>query len=92
MIFLVVLGGISIAAIAAWSVVASVQIIARSRGQPPGELVRDIMRLEQAIADLREELEAIENKEERDVLALEERIDFTERLLTQRTERTPQDN
>jgi hypothetical protein len=85
MAFLFVFAGIAIAAIAGWSVVASMQIIARSRTAPE-ELLREVERLSDCVAELRDELEAVESKEERDVLALEERIDFAERLLTKHTD------
>lgn len=85
MAFLFVFAGIAIAAIAGWSVVASMQIIARSR-TAPAELLREVERLADSVAELRDELEAVESKEERDVLALEERIDFAERLLTKHTD------
>jgi biopolymer transport protein ExbB/TolQ len=85
MAFLFAFAGIAIAAIAGWSVVASMQVIARSRTAPE-ELLREVERLSDAVAELRDELEAVESKEERDVLALEERIDFAERLLTKHTD------
>ena len=84
MAFLFALTGIAIAAIAGWSAVACVQVIARSRTAPE-ELLREVKRLSDVVMELRDELEAVERKGERDVLALEERIDFAERLLTKNT-------
>ncbi len=85
MAFLFAFAGIAIAAIAGWSVVASMQVIARSRSGPD-ELHRDVERLSDAVAELRDELEAVESKVEQNILALEERIDFAERLLTKPTD------
>ena len=84
MVFLIAFAGIAIAGIAGWSAVACVQVFVRSR-TAPDEFLREVKRLSDAVFELRDELEAVERKGEQNVLALEERIDFAERLLTKNT-------
>ncbi len=83
MAFVFALSGVCIAAIAAWATVASVQMIVRGRrADVDPELVRRVDELSGAVADLRSDLDEVSNRHETDHGALEERLDFAERLLT----------
>jgi hypothetical protein len=87
MAILIALTAISIAAIAGWATVASVQMIAsgRRRGGDQ-EVLRRVDDLTDVVAELRADLDEVTTKHDGDMVTLEERLDFAERLLTRARE------
>ncbi len=73
---------ICVAGIASWATVAS----AHALGRNP-ESSRQLDELSAAVAELRTELDQLANQQQADRQALEERLDFAERLLTQARDR-----
>ena len=87
MAILIALAAICIAAIAGWATVASVQMMvgSRRRGADP-ELLRRIDDIADAVDELRSDLDQVTTKHDGDMVTLEERLDFAERLLTRARE------
>ena len=74
---------IIIVAIAGWAGVASAQALAKGRAGGSDQLSRQLDELYDTIAQLRDDVETIASKQQTDHQMLEERLDFTERMLTQ---------
>ena len=80
---LIFIAVIIVAAIAGWAVVGSAQALSRGRGDGPAlESARRLDELNAAMTDLRAEVDQLASQQEADRQALEERLDFAERLLT----------
>ncbi len=79
---------ISVAAIASWATVASARALGRNRrAATDPEPSRRLDELTAAVAGLRTQLDQLANQQEADHQALEERLDFAERLLTRARDR-----
>lgn len=74
---------VTVAAIAGWAFVAGIQAL--SRGRPTAidpAMLKRLDQLADAVDDLRQEVGRLGDRHEADVVELEQRLDFAERLLT----------
>lgn len=87
MALLIALAAVCVAAIAGWATVSSVQMIVSGRQRAGNsELSRRLDDLADVVAELRSDLDEAQAKHDGDMTALDERLDFTERLLTRARE------
>lgn len=78
---------VMVAAIAGWAAIGVAQSIGRgARSRTNQELGRHLQDLGDAVLELRQELDRLADKQDQDAAALEERLDFAERLLTRARE------